>query len=219
MRSLTLPRPHLHLPSRLRRGVSALWNETDGGGGWPCCCDDEPGSTSTRGSSRGLTVLSGCAACPGGASEWYSLTFNGFDNRDCTSCESLDGTYLLQWVPSTNCRWRYTFPADACQAVCGADGMIGYSTIELWIQTFTPTWLVRLSASSGPHTIEWQNNGPNLVDPGTGTGCFYQGYKVRQNNRVLCTSPSGGTNRELCRATGGGAFANLTCTINAVASP
>jgi RHS repeat-associated protein len=50
--------------------------------------------------------------CPGGAAAQYSVAVTGITNGSCTSCASIDGTYILS--PSTPCVYNYSTSSGAC---------------------------------------------------------------------------------------------------------
>lgn len=134
---LTIPRPKLTLPSRLRRGVSALWNETDGGGGWPCCCPRGGGSTSSRGSTKSAKVAGTClSACiEGTVSRFYAIDIPALANAGCTSCAAIAGRYIVEYsgLVSGICTWRLDLD-HVCEFTRPAGGQYWYNRVTMALQ-------------------------------------------------------------------------------------
>lgn len=109
-----LYRNGLYLPARLRRGVSALWRETDGGGAFPCCCARGAGSSVVR-----ETIT--CTMCIGNvaAARWLvsvSGVVDGPGPLICYgggTCASWDGDYIASVWVGVPCRYRAAF-YDRC---------------------------------------------------------------------------------------------------------
>lgn len=143
---LALPRPKRHPPSRLRRGVSALWNETDGGGWWPCCCTRLPGSST---STSRVTLPCGIGCVNGQAPFFVKVDVSGVVVRTpgswCTSgspCTDWNGSYILPYVGivSSSCTWRLNVSTK-----CGSDGTAHVEFRIVNLTAFAPALNVDLA--------------------------------------------------------------------------
>jgi RHS repeat-associated protein len=109
--------------------------------------------------------------CPGGAAAQYSVAVTGITNGSCTSCASINGTYILS--PSTPCVYNYSTSSGACN----------FTGIGLNF-TASGTGVVTASVSFTIQGMQVMYQATNVAN------CMATLTLTRQTSSAVCTFPS-----------------------------
>lgn len=151
----------LYLPASLRRGASALWRETDGGGGWPCCCPRGAGS------SRSFTSCSNCIGSLAPPHLQIDLSgFPGSGSSTCANCSDLNGTYVLPRISpaSPGCVYAADMSFSCnCGTSTGYDGIWATITAVKQLSVYKVQIGVKLISKGTITSGAWPTSEPGSV--------------------------------------------------------
>lgn len=149
--------------------------------GLGCCCGDESSSESSRSSLSSASKSSSSASSNSSSSQssfssedscgfctdslaphTFQVVIAGVTNSTCTSCASLNATYILTFNAGVSCQWRLIFsPAVCVTPVCGA--FPGFNRISLTFIGGAPgtiNYSVVLNSTGGADQLVWQSASP-----------------------------------------------------------